>query len=391
MKVYNRNKKFHILYLINEDWAFWSHRLPIARAMRDAGFEITVATRIDRHRERMEAEGFNVIPIHLRRGNKNILKEILSIRDIIKVYLIKKPDIVHHVAMKYILYGSLAARIAGVPIVVNAFTGLGFVFIACDWKTSILQRLITLVLRYGFFLKNTISIFQNPDDLKFFINSDIIKEEKTVLIRGSGVNTSLFVDLPEPSGIPVITMASRMLWDKGVGDLVEATKQIKEDGINCHVVLAGSPDPENPTSVPEDVLNNWHSKGIVRWIGHREDIPNIFAKSNIVVLPSYREGLPKVLLEAASCGRPIIATDVPGCREIVRHNVNGILVPLRDPRSLANALKMLIENPVLRVKMGAQGRKIVETEFSEEIVVKKTLEVYKRLNNYADYPDEIEK
>jgi len=372
--------KHKLLFFITEDWYFWSHRLPIARAARDAGFEVLIATRVHQHKERIEKEGFRLIPINLIRRNKNIFREIFSILEIIKIYRREKPDIVHHVALKPVLYGSWAARIAGIPGVVNALAGLGFIFVAQGWKVSILRRFVAFAYRSAFSASNLIAIFQNPEDLKLFVDAGVVKSKKAVLIRGSGVDTSRFIHLPEAGGIPTIALASRMLWDKGVGELVDAARQLRKDGVNCRAVLVGIPDPQNPASIPEDTLRRWHAEGMVEWWGHREDMPEVFAKSNIVVLPSYREGLPKVLLEAASCGRAIVATDVPGCREIVRHNENGLLVPPHDPKALADALKVLVEDAELRAKMGARGREIVEAEFSEEIVVKQTMEVYKRIN-----------
>ncbi len=372
--------KLRILFFITEDWYFWSHRLPIARAARDAGFEVLIATRVGQHKERIEKEGFRLIPIGLKRKNKNIIKEIYSILEIIRIYRKEKPDIVHHVAIKPILYGSLAAWLTGVPNVVNAVTGLGFIFIKKGWLASAIRKLIVFIYHLAFLSKNTFAIFQNPEDLKLFVDLHIVKNDRAVLIRGSGVDIARFLNLPEPVGVPVIMLASRMLWDKGIKELVDATGQLHNNGVKCRTVLVGIPDPENPASIPEHVLRDWHAEGIVEWWGYRSDIAEVFAKSNIAVLPSYREGLPKVLLEAASCGRSIVATDVPGCREIVCHNENGLLVPPHDSKSLADALKVLIGDPELRATMGARGRKIVESEFSEEIVVKQTMEVYERIH-----------
>lgn len=368
-----------ILFFITEDWYFWSHRLPLARAARDAGFEVLVATRVDQHETRIKKEGFRLIPISLERRSKNVIKGICNILEIIKIYRREKPDIVHHVAVKPVLYGSWAARIAGIPAVVNALAGLGFIFMARGWKASILRRLVVFAYRAAFSANKAIGIFQNPEDLKLFVDAGVVKSEKAVLIRGSGVDTSHFISLPEPTGIPTIVLASRMLWDKGIAEFVEAARHLRKEGVTCPVALVGVPDPENPASILEETLRGWHAEGIVEWWGHREDIPEVFAQSNIVVLPSYREGLPKVLLEAASCSRAIIATDVPGCREIVRHNENGLLVPPHDPKALADAIKVLIKDAELRAKMGARGREIVESEFSEEIVVRQTMEVYKKM------------
>ncbi|MBW2661275.1 MAG: glycosyltransferase, partial [Deltaproteobacteria bacterium] len=242
--------KSRILFFITEDWYFWSHRLPIARAARDTGFEVLIATRVDQHKERIEEEGFKLIPISLERRSKNVIKEIFGILEIIKIYRREKPDIVHHVAMKPVLYGSWAARIADIPAVVNALAGLGFIFVAQGWKASILRGLVVFAYRLAFSAKNTIGIFQNPEDLDLFVNAGIIKSEKAVLIRGSGVDTSRFIHLPEPSGSPTIVLASRMLWLKGVGEFVDAAKTLKKAGIRCRMFLVGIPDPENPASIP---------------------------------------------------------------------------------------------------------------------------------------------
>jgi glycosyltransferase involved in cell wall biosynthesis len=368
-----------ILFFITEDWYFWSHRLPIARAARDAGFEVLVATRVNKHAKYIKNEDFRLIPIGLERKNRNIFKELLSIFEIVKIYYREKPAIVHHVAVKPVLYGSLAASITGIPSVVNALAGLGYIFVTRGMKAKILRRLVVFAYRLAFSTKNVTGIFQNPEDLKLVVDAGVIKREKAALIRGSGVDVSRFIYLPEPEGIPIVILASRMLWDKGVGELVEAARILKKDGAKCRMILVGSPDPENPASIPRKTLRDWNTEGIVEWWGAKDDMPEIFAHSNIVVLPSYREGLPKVLLEAASCGRAIVATDVPGCREIVRHNENGLLVPPRDSKTLAEAIKALIRNPELRAKMGRCGRKIAEAEFSEEIVVRQTMEIYKKI------------
>jgi len=225
-----------ILFFITEDWYFWSHRLSVARAAKDAGFQVLIVTRIHQHKERIEKEGFKLIPIRLERRSKNVIKEFFNILKIIKIYCREKPDIVHHVAMKPVLYGSWAARITGIPAVVNALAGLGFTFVIKGWKASILRWLIIIAYRLAFLNKNTIGIFQNPEDLKVFIDAGILKSEKAVLIRGSGVDTSRFIHLPEPSGIPIIVLASRMLWHKGIEEFVDAARQLRKDGVKSHFV-----------------------------------------------------------------------------------------------------------------------------------------------------------
>jgi len=354
--------------------------LSIARAARDAGFEVLIATRVDKHKERIENEGFKLIQINLNRKSRNILKGILSVLEIARIYHKEKPDVVHHVSVKPVLYGSLAAWITGIPAVVNAVAGLGSIFATPGKKAAILRNFIIFSYRLAFSPKNTVGIFQNPEDLSLFVSAKILKKEQTFLIRGSGVNTTFFRYLPEPKGIPVLVLAARLIWDKGVGSFVEAARILKNSGVVCRMALAGRPDPGNPKSIPEETLRSWASEGIIEWWGYREDILEVFAQSNIVVLPTtYGEGVPRVLIEAASCGRPIVATDVPGCREIVVNNKNGLLIPRDDPKALADALRGLIGDPLLRSKMGISGREIAKAEFSEEIFVKDTMNVYKKM------------
>jgi glycosyltransferase involved in cell wall biosynthesis len=307
--------KPRLLFFISEDWYFWSHRLSIARAARDAGFEVLVASRVGQHRELIEKEGFKLIPIGLKRKSRNISKEIFSVLEIARIYRRERPDIVHHVAVKPVLYGSLAARLTGVPAVVNAVAGLGFVFMGKGGIAAILKYLFIFAYRLAFLSPNTIGIFQNPEDLRLFVESKVIKKEKTFLIRGSGVSTSHFIYLPEPLGISTLVLAARMIWDKGIGNFVEAARILKNNGIGCRMILVGRPDSDNPKSISEKTLRSWDSEGIIEWWGYREDMLEVFAQSNIVVLPTtYGEGVPRVLIEAASRGRAIVATDVPGCR-----------------------------------------------------------------------------
>ena len=372
--------KPRILFFVSEDWYFWSHRLSIARAARDAGFEVLVATRVVQYKERIEKEGLKLIPINLERKSKNVFKGIFSILETVRIYHQEKPDIAHHIAVKPILYGSLAARIAGVPVVVNTITGLGHIFVSRGLKASILRQMIIFVYRLAFLPKNVIGIFQNPEDLKLFVDSKIVKKEKTVLIRGSGVDTAKFIYLPEPEGIPTLVLAARMIWHKGAGSFVEAARILRKNGVKCRMILVGAPDLGNPDSISEKTLRSWDSEGIIEWWGYREDMLEVLAQSNIVVLPTtYGEGVPKILIEAASCGRAIVATDVPGCREIVRHNKNGLLVFPGDSKMLADTLKILIEDLQLRGRMGSVGREIVEAEFSEKIVIRDTMDVYKKI------------
>lgn len=371
--------KTRILFFLPEDYYFYLHWLRLARGARDAGFEVTVVTRVNNHKELIEKEDFKLIPISLQRRSKNIFRELFTILEIVRIYKKEKPHIVHHITVKPILYGSFAAKIVGIVPIVNTAAGLGFVFIEREKNINFLRYIVTKAFKFAFSGKKTVGIFQNPNDMNLFIEKGVITKNKAVLIQGTGVDINLFHNCEEPKGVPLIVQTSRMLWDKGVGELVEAARILRSEGINFKLVLVGQPDPENPACIPEDKLREWQSEGIIEWWGHRTDIPEILSMASIVVLPSYREGLPTGLLEAASCGRAIVTSDVPGCREIVRNNENGLLIPPRNPYELATAIKLLIESPEMRKKMGTRGREIVKAEFSVEKVINQTMDVYRSL------------
>ena len=369
-----------ILFLVSEDWYFYSHRLPVARAEKRLGFEVTVVTRVNRHADRIAAEGFRLVPLHMERSGKNPVKDLGVIRQLVGIYRSERPDIVHHVAMKPVLYGSIAARLAGVPHVVNALAGLGYLFISGEFQARFLRRLVTTAFRFLFGSPGFRLILQNPDDLALFVRSGLVPADKVVLIRGSGVDPIEFAPHQPPDGVPVVMLASRMIWDKGVGEFVEAAAVLHERGVKARFVLVGDSDLQNPHAVSRSALEEWSREGVIEWWGTRDNMPQVFAAVSIVCLPSaYGEGIPKVLIEGASCGLPIVTTDSPGCREIVRDGENGLLVPVRDARSLADALRRLIESPELRERMGRRGREMVLQHFSIETVVAQTMELYESL------------
>jgi glycosyltransferase involved in cell wall biosynthesis len=367
-----------LLYLVTEDWYFCSHRLPIARAARDAGYEVLVATRVDRHGDAIRREGFELLPLNLRRREMRPWRELGALAEIVRLYRRVRPHIVHHVAMKPVVYGSIAARLAGVPVVINALAGLGFVFASSTRRARILRPFLKLALRGLVAGGGCQAVVQNPDDEKLMQGIGVSGERITV-IRGSGVDPTAFRPMPEPGGDVVVTMVSRMLWDKGVGELVEAARQLRDGVHRLRVQLVGPSDPENPAAIPEITLRNWEREGVVQWLGQRDDVAELWARSHIAVLPSYREGLPKALLEAAACGRPMVATDVPGCREIVIDGETGLLVPARDSASLAQALARLAADAALRKHMGDAARRRVVDHFSQERVAAETLELYQLL------------
>lgn len=368
-----------LLYLVTEDWSFLSHRLAVARGARDAGFEVIVATRVREHGDLIRNEGFRLVPISLQRGGRNPLRDAAAVFELARIYAREKPDLVHHVALKPVLYGSLAAGIAGIPAVVNALTGLGYVFLSDDVAARVLRVGVGMLLRFLLNRPGSRLLLQNEDDARLLVAEGIARPETIVIIRGSGIDVARFRPGPEAPGVPVAVLASRMLWDKGIGELADAARLLKQRRVPVRILLLGDPDPENPASIPPSQLNAWVSEGILEWRRHDRDVIGALRSCHIAVLPSYREGLPKSLLEAAAMGLPIVASDVPGCREIARQNENAILVPVRDSAGLAEAIERLARNPDLRRRMGRRGRELVESGFTEATVVAQTIDLYRAM------------
>lgn len=369
-----------LLFVVNDPSFFLSHRLPLALAARRAGADVHVATQSGPAAEQIAAEGLPFHGVPINRSGVGLLGELQSLLALIRLYRAVRPDIVHHVTIKPVLYGSIAARLARTPGVVNAITGLGYVFAAKGTRAELLRALVKRMYKSAFDHPRNRVIFQNPDDRSRFLAAGLLRECTAVLIRGSGVSLEHFPLTREQKSAPVVILASRMLWHKGVGEFVEAARRLRNAHVGARFVLVGDTDSGNPSAIPRSQLEMWHAEGVIEWWGHRNDMPRVFAQSHIVCLASeYGEGVPKVLIEAAASGRPIVTTDSPGCREIVRHGVNGLLVPIRDTARLAGAIHQLIEAPKLRREMGLRGREIVEAEFSVEQVVRETLAVYREL------------
>ncbi len=368
-----------LLYLVTEDWYFCSHRLPLAVAAREAGYDVVVATRVGDHAEQIRAAGLELVPLGLSRCGQNPLREIGSVREILSVYRVVRPDIVHHVALKPVLYGSLAARLAGVHAVVNALAGLGYVFSSSDLKARALQPFIRAAYHLLLDGSGRRLIVQNPDDQDLFLRRGLVDPARIRLIQGSGVDVKRFAATAEPAGLPLVVLPVRLLRDKGVEEFVAAARRLKNEGVAARFALVGDPDPENPAAIDAELLRTWQSEGVVEYWGWREDMPEVFAQCHIVCLPSYREGLPKSLIDAAASARAIVTCDVPGCREVVADGDNGLLVPPRNSAALAAALRRLIEDPQLRVRMGVRGRERAVAQFSLERVISDTLSVYREL------------
>lgn len=368
-----------LLYLITEDWYFWSHRLDLAKAARAAGFDVAVATRVTDHGEKIRREGFRLLPIKLLRRSLNPIRECASVRELISLYRRERPHIVHHVALKPILYGAVAAWWANIPVVVNAFAGLGYTFTDRHVQPGLLQRIMTWGLRTAVRLNRSVVLCQNADDRDGLLERGISTSGQTRLVAGSGVNTEMFTITDSPQGPPIVLLPARMLWDKGIAEFVHAAQLLRAQGIQAKFALVGRCDDDNPAAIPKTQLQEWAGKGTIEWWGHREDMARVYAEASIVVLPSYREGLPKVLLEAAACGKALIATDVPGCRDAVRHNVNGLLIPVRDATALARAIETLLADGAMRERMGNAGRELIVREFSVARITAQMVALYQEL------------
>ncbi len=368
-----------LLFVINNPDFFVSHRLPLATAAREAGMDVAIAAPERTGADTLRKLGFRFHPVPLTRRTAQPLEEARAVWSLLRLFQRERPDVVHLVTIKPVLYGGVAARLAKVPRVVGALSGLGYVFIAEGARARARRRLVEAAYRLAFVHPNLRVIFQNPDDRAQFISRGLLRASDAVLIRGSGVDLSQFRPEPEPPTDErgkVVLLASRLLFDKGVGELVAASRLLRARGVTARFVLAGEVDPGNPSSVTQAELDGWVREGVVEWWGQRGDMPQVFARSHLVCLPSYREGLPRVLVEAAACGRAILTSDVPGCREVVRHGDNGLLVPPRNAPALADAVASLLADDARRQRMGARGRERAEAEFSLEGVVRDTLALY---------------
>jgi glycosyltransferase involved in cell wall biosynthesis len=366
-----------IIYLVTEDWYFISHRLPMARAARAAGCEVHVATRVDRHGAAIAAEGFQLHPISWQRGSLSPRDFIRVLREVRRVYRELKPDLAHHVALPAIVVGSLAA--AGLPtICLNAMTGLGTVFISDAPKMRVARMALRPALRALLSRPRSAALVQNLDD-HALVEKLGAPAKRIALVRGSGVDTDVLRPLPEPGGPVTIAFVGRLLASKGIRALVEAHTRLIASGQEIRLLIAGLPDPANPGTIDADEIKRWRRQTNLSYLGFVEDIAALWARAHIAVLPSHREGLPLTLLEAAACARPLIATDVPGCREIARHNLNAFLVPLGDVGALAGAIEHLASDADLRRRFGQASRRLVEQEFSSKRIGRDTVALYQQL------------
>lgn len=366
-----------ILYFVSEDWYFISHRLPMARSAKAAGYEVHVATRVDKHGQQIVDEGFILHPVKLRRGSLNVIRFFAAVMQIRRIYRRFRPDLVHHVALVPSVVGSIAAL--GLPMArLNALTGLGYTFASTKMRARLVRMLANPLLGCLLRRPGTTVLVQNPDDraVAQMLN---VPPDHIVLIPGSGVDVNRLTPLPEPQSLFTVGFVGRLLDDKGVRTLIAAHEILRGRNLNVRTVVAGDRDPANPASISKSVLSEWRKLPGLALLGHVSDVRAVWLEAHVAVLPSRREGLPKSLLEAAACGRPLIATDVPGCREIARGGVNALLVPLDDPSALAEAIETLMNDGALRAHFGRASRQIVVDNFSNDRVKRDIVALYAKI------------
>lgn len=366
-----------IVYLVTEDWYFISHRLPMARAARDNGFDVHVATRVDQHGDAIRAENFQLHPIDMNRGGINPFKFLRAVLSVRQLYRSLSPDIVHHIAVLPTTIGSLASLGLKLPQV-NSFFGLGSAFSADTFKSRIARVILRAILPFLLNRDSSLTLVVNPD-LREVLASTGVKRESIAIIPGSGVDVDHFTPLPEPPLPVTVAYVGRMLEDKGLRPLIEAHRQLHESGLEIKLLLAGKPDPANPNTISQSEFDSWAQHPNVHLLGHVNDVRTVWAKAHIAVLPSRSEGLPLSLLEAAACGRPLIASDVPGCREVARSGLNALLVPPDNAAALADAIGKLARNETQRREFAQAGRTLIETEYSSARVQKEIVAIYRRL------------
>ena len=369
-----------LLFVVNVDWFFLSHRLPIALEAQRQGYQVHIATGLTDKLDELQRHGLVVHPLALDRSSTGLGNAWRTMVQLWQVFRAVRPDVVHLVTIKPVLLGGLVARLTGVPAVVVAVSGLGFVFMARGAKAAVRRWLVVALYRVALGHRNLKVIFQNPDDRASLTKLAHLPDSKIAMIRGSGVELTHYSGTPEPLGVPVVLLAARLLADKGVREFVQAARLLKQQGVSARFCLVGSIDPAIPASLADAELTQWASEGVVELWGQRSDMPRVLAAAQVVVLPSYYgEGLPKVLIEAAACGRAVVTTDHPGCRDAIDPGVTGLLVPVRNAEALADALKGLINDPARCQAMGNAGRALAESAFDVRQVVAAHLRIYQEL------------
>jgi glycosyltransferase involved in cell wall biosynthesis len=368
-----------LMFVVNVDWFFLSHRLPIALEAQRQGYQVHIATGLTDKLDELQRHGLVVHPLALDRSSAGLGNAWRTMVELWTVFRAVRLDVVHLVTIKPVLLGGLVARLAGVPAVVVAVSGLGFVFMARGVNAAVRRWLVGVLYRVALGHRNLKVIFQNPDDRASLSKLVHLPDSKVEMIRGSGVDLAQYYHTPLPSGMPVVLLAARLLADKGVREFVQAARLLRQQGVSARFCLVGSVDPANPASLADSELAQWANEGVVELWGQRSDMPEVLRSASLVVLPSYREGLPKILLEAAACGRAVVTTDVPGCRDAIDPGVTGLLVPVKNATALAEAVNDLINDPARCQTMGNAGRALAERVFDVRQVVGTHLRIYHEL------------
>lgn len=370
-----------VIFFANTDWYLYNFRLGFAKYLRERGFEVVMVSPDGEYRQLIEAQGFRWIGVTMDRLSLHPTREWSVLRQINRVYASEKPDIVHHFTLKCVVYGSFVAALRGIRNRVNAIEGMGYVFASTDWKALALRPVVKGLVKCAVRGKNARVTFLNFHDLEDFDGNRKKPRENVRMILGAGIDTTMFQpNERHPSdGVTKALFAGRLLWDKGLREYVEAARVLREANVTVKFLMAGRPDPGNPASVSMEDVEKWQASGYIEYLGHVNDMPSLLASVDMVVLPSYREGAPRILIEAAAAGLPIVATDVPGCKDIVQHGGNGLLVPVRQVDPLARAIRRLHENAAERRRMGLCGREKALQEFDDAVVFEETFAVYKEL------------
>lgn len=375
----DRHPILKIVLFANTEWYLYNFRRSLALALRDAGYEVLLISPPGPYGEKLRQMGFRWIPAPMERRSLNPLRELALVLWLKRLFAEEQVDLVHGFTIKCAVYGSLAARLAGIPARVNAVAGMGYVFTSDDLKARLLRPIVRGLMRLALDGQGARLILQNPDDVALFERAGLVDASLVRLIPGSGVDCRRFVPKAGKTqgGRFRVLLAARLLWDKGLAEYVDAARKLRLDGRDIEFLLAGDPDPGNPAAVPEGSVRAWVDEGLLHWLGHVDDMAALFETVDAVVLPSYREGLPKGLIEAGASGLPLVTTDVPGCREVVADGVDGLLVPVKSCEALARAIARLHDDPLLCSRLGAAAREKALNEFDEQIVIERTISVYR--------------
>ena len=368
-----------LLMIVNSPAFFMSHFYPIAEGAKAAGYDVHVASMVGEAVDSIKKAGIKHTVLPMSRSGKGVFEELRTFIAIWSLLWKVRPDVLHLMTIKPVLYGGIAARFAPVKGVLSVITGLGFVFLGKGFRAQLLRFFISKSYRVALSKRNLRVLFENPDDCQALGSLGAFNEGQAELIRGAGVDLVEYAFLPEKTELPVVCLAARLLRDKGVVEFVEAAHMLQKRGVRARFQLIGDTDPGNPATITAHEIRQWQLDGVVELLGYRADIPQLFSDANLVVLPSYREGLPKVLLEAAACGRAVVTTDVPGCRHAIISDVTGLIVPVRNAERLAEAIETLLANSELRYRMGSAGRKLAESDFAIDKIVQQYLTIYGKL------------